>query len=476
LFFTFSRPHNMNKKTSHFSTYLLTMVVMMLSSVSLAGRSAATGKRSLTTVRRVLAVPQPQPHHRLPLLSSSLVSRASWVPVHHGHQLAHLQQCQGRVFLSTTTTTASTTSSSASSSKSQSDGSTGSSNSAIGRMSNLILDHLGSIFLTAIGLVIATLVRSYYGTARKNALRDRLEAAAALDPLELHELRLANPRFTATVFRSVMERLYTQQQDQDQQTATGGGVPSMTYAEFCVAVREILQTQHDRPENPIPTIELGHYLDRVVLQVLQHPVTNGSNSSCGGSSSSRSSSSEQPQSLTLWLVVLSLALSGPTSDRIQVLYEILQRETSSMMVTASRRGGGEADDLDLMLERNNSSTDGNSSTVCHNHRNIVTLAQVHALVGYLQSTCQLVIDNQLLATPEKKYPIQDYHQGRPEELVQWTTNHQHQGGVEVQDKSNDMVKSSSETDVRIDVDALADILRSKSVCAWGECYRKKRML
>jgi hypothetical protein len=322
----------------------------------------------------------------------------------------------------------------------------------------LILDHLGTIFLTAIGLVIASLVRSYYGTARKNALRDKLEAEAALDPLEICELREANPRLTIDVFRSIMEQLWNQQHYQHQQphqeeddeasssssSTAAAGVPTMTYSEFCLAVREILQTQHHSDSNPIPTIELGHYLDRVVLKLLLQQEKQQPNKH------HQTSNAQQAQRpLTLWLIVLSLALSAPTPDRIQVLYEILQREQQQAVMARQREHD---------LESSSSSSTNP----------LVTVAQVHELVGYLQSTCQLVIDNQLLATPDKKYPIQDYHQGSPQELVQW----QQQGGDNDDDKSSD----KNEKNEKIDVDALAAILRSKSVCAWGECYHKKRML
>eukprot|EP00977_Amphora_coffeiformis_P007535 scaffold1650_cov163-Amphora_coffeaeformis.AAC.1 len=252
--------------------------------------------------------------------------------------------------------------------------------------SNIFLDNLGTIFLTVIGLVIASLVRSFYGSTRKNALRSQLEEAAALDPVEVDDLRFANPFFSVNVFRSLIA-------DVRQAYPTG----QATYTDVVKTVRQLLQSKHK-----IPTIELGYLLDRVAMQVAQETQTKSS----------------EPQSVTLWLVVLSLALNAPVPDRIRILYEIMETD---------------------------SNTDGSASTV--------TLLKVRDLVGYLQSTSQLVLDTQVIPTESQKYPIQAYHRGTPDELVRWDGGGLHDP---------------------VDIDALAAILRSKSVCAWGECYSKKK--
>ena len=252
--------------------------------------------------------------------------------------------------------------------------------------SNIFLDNLGTIFLTVIGLVIASLVRSFYGSTRKNNLRSQLEESSALDPLEVDDLRFANPFISVGVFRSLIA---------DVRQAFPSG--QATYMEIVKTVRQLLQSKHN-----IPTIELGYLLDRVALQVAQEKETN----------------SNEPQSVTLWLVLLSLALNAPVPDRIRILYEIMET------------------DID---------TDGSSTTV--------TLLKVRDLVGYLQSTSQLVLDTQVIPTESQKYPIQAYHRGTPDELVRWDGGGLHDP---------------------VDIDALASILRSKSVCAWGECYSKKK--
>jgi hypothetical protein len=251
---------------------------------------------------------------------------------------------------------------------------------------NVFLDNLGTIFLSAIGLIIGSLVRSYYGTNNRNKIRDALEQAAPLDPLEIDDLRTANSELTVQVFRDIIKDVSERFPDHQ----------SVTYEDFIAAVRRTMVGL--KGDNF--TIELGHLMDRVVLGALKR----------------HGHTSDEPQTLAFWLAVLSLALSTPAVERIQMLYEVLQ----------------EVGD--------------------HGHdETTVTVVDVQAMVGYLQDTCQLVPDTQVIAT-DQKYPVQQYICGAPKQLVKW---------------------EGSEEDP-IDVDAFAEILRSKSVCAWGECYNVKR--
>jgi hypothetical protein len=249
---------------------------------------------------------------------------------------------------------------------------------------NVFLDNLGTIFLSAIGLIIGSLVRSSYGTSNRNKIRDVLEESAALDPLEIDDLRIANSELTVPVFRDIMKELTERFTDHQ----------SVTYSDFIAAVRRTMIAM--KGDNF--TIELGHLLDRVVL----------------GSLKKHGHTSDEPQPLAFWLTVLSLALSTPAVERIQILYEVLQE----------------------VGDRDNST---------------VTVANVQEIVGYLQDTCQLVPDTQVTMT-DRKYPVQQYECGVAKQLVNW---------------------EGSEED-EIDVDAFAQILRSKSCCAWGECYSVKR--
>jgi len=246
---------------------------------------------------------------------------------------------------------------------------------------NAFVDNIGTIFLSSIALIIAWLVRSYYGTANKNAVRDCIEEMTSLDPCEIDELRRANSELKIDVFREIIQIV--------REEFPGG---SCTYEEFILVVRkQMIQKKGEQF-----TIEFGHLIDRVALGALQR----------------REKEGNDVMPISFWLTALTLALNSSVPERIQVLYEIMQ----------------------LTNEK-------------------VTVDVVREHVGDLQDTCQLVPDSQVVET-DRKYPFQQYKQGKGKDLVDW---------------------DGQSTDV-LDVDAYAAILRTKSVCAWGECYHKKKIV
>jgi hypothetical protein len=247
---------------------------------------------------------------------------------------------------------------------------------------NFFLDNLGKIFLTAIVAVIGTLVRSSYNTSNKNKVRDSLEDTAAIDPVEIEDLRIANSELTPEVFRLIMKDLC-------QQNSSQGSM--ISYQDFILSVRRTMS----QLKGDAFTIELGHLLDRVVVAVLKE----------------HKKSADEEMPMALWLTLLTLALNSSVSDRIKILFEIMESEEEE---------------------------------------EVLMFRQIRPMVGYLQETFQLVPDGQVVAT-ETKYPTQQFRRGGPEDLVPW---------------------EGSDRDA-VDFDAFASILRTKSVCAWGECYQRK---
>ena len=248
--------------------------------------------------------------------------------------------------------------------------------------SNIFLDNLGKIFLTVIAGIIATLVRSSRSTVNRNAVRDSIEESAAIDPVEIHELRLANSELQPQVYRTIMRDLVDRYPH---------GVCS--YNEFITTTR----TSMAGLKGPAFTIQLGHLVDRVVAELL----------------TKYGKSDDDPLPLSLWLTTLSLALSSSIEERIEVLFEALETLSSGSPVTVK---------------------------------------QVEEMVGHFQDTCQLPAETQIVAT-EDTFPTQQWVRGNAAELVPW---------------EGSMTES-------IDLDAFSSILRTRSVCAWGECYHKKKM-
>lgn len=248
--------------------------------------------------------------------------------------------------------------------------------------SDVFFDNLGKIFLAGIGLLIGTLVRSYLGTSNRNRMRELMTDQASLDPLEIDDLRVANSELDLKVFQTILRDV----------TEAFPHQARVTYHEFVDQVKKTMKGL----KGEAFTIQLGHLLDRVVLDILRD----------------YGQTSNDPQPIALWMTVLSLALHSPVPERIQALFQVMEHTCDSKSIT---------------------------------------MRDARAMVGYLQSSHQLVPDSQVVATSQK-YPIQKYAKGKPEDLFQW----------------------DGDEDDEIDIDAFADVLRSTAVCAWGECYHRKK--
>jgi hypothetical protein len=272
-----------------------------------------------------------------------------------------------------------------------------------GKSGNIFLDYLGTIFLAGLGLIVVALVRSYRGGNNRNRKREEIEQQTPLDPLEIDDLRLANADLTLDVFRQVQAALLQHSADSGE---GGDGSRQIQYADFVRAVRTALKSIKN---DDAFTVELGHYLDRVVLDCMSqrgHVTT------------------RDPQPLTFWMTLLSLALNAPVPDRILALYEVVAEQH------ASDKDADEAG------------------------RRRVTVADTRSLVRHLQNTCQLTPDTQVVEDADAKYPIQQYQRGDLGKLFEW-------------DGSN-----SDE----LDIDAFAAILKSRAVCVWGECYHRRKVV
>jgi hypothetical protein len=270
--------------------------------------------------------------------------------------------------------------------------------------SSLFFDNLGKIFLLVIASIIASLVRSSAGTRNRNVLRDALEDIALVDPMELEELRLANSALDPETFRVILKQVHK-------------SFPQGTcsYHDFVLCVRKTMA----QLKGDAFTVELGHLLDRLMVQVLnKHTVADDS------------SSVNVP--VNLFLTALTMALYSDTKERIRILYDILQLQEEQ----------SEQQPSTLFVDDNEANY----------IRATVNIDQVRSMVGHLQETCQLPPDTQIVPT-ETKYPTQQWKRGSPRDLVPWS------GG--------------SEGDL-IDLYTFASILRSKSVCVWGECYYKRK--
>jgi hypothetical protein len=209
-----------------------------------------------------------------------------------------------------------------------------------------------------------------------------------------------------------------QQPDHQQQ-------PELRYDEFVGLVREVMARKLGTAAF---TVQLGHILDRVAASALEK---RGKSLVAG----------DDTMPILFWFTLLSLALSSPPKDRIDALYAVLSSEHNNDQgekTTPAAAGGG------------------------------VTLSAVTELVGYLQDTCQLVPDAQVMATTHQ-YPLQQYDIASPVQLVDRYRVQHH--------KNKDKEQTTTEEDHldnMVDKEQLWDMLTSNSICVWGECYKKKK--
>ena len=297
--------------------------------------------------------------------------------------------------------------------------------------SNLFLDNLGKIFLLGIGTVIVTLVRSSYNTSNRHLVRDRLEEIAAIDPKEMEDFREANSELTLDVMRQILSFYYKEEaKSRDDSRVTS------SYEDFLTAVRKIMATKFPNKGKAF-TIQMGHYLDRIVASALEERGE-------GALHVAQHENRRDNIPVALFFAAMASAMNNTVSDRIRILYDILEMEEENQKKQQQQAG------LGMIIEESCST----NSETAFSAENSVPIARVRDMVGYLQETCQLPPDTQIVPT-ERKYPTQEWRRATPTDMV-----------PDISQGENESSKDY------IDVVEFAAILRTKSVCAWGECYMK----
>mmetsp|Transcript_27938 Transcript_27938/g.40975 ORF Transcript_27938/g.40975 Transcript_27938/m.40975 type:complete len:412 (-) Transcript_27938:47-1282(-) len=292
--------------------------------------------------------------------------------------------------------------------------------------SNIFLDNLGKIFLSSIGLVLLFLLRSTKSNNSRVALREEMENAALLDPLEIEDLRCANSDFTMEVWNTIVEEIKNE--------FVARGISSMTYPQFLSLVMRVMKDVKGEGF----TVQMGHLMDRVVIAELERR-REGNDNAAGH----QEGSDELP--LSFLLASLSLALNSSVADRIRVLYD-------SMLI------GNE------MNNSSSSSSEGQESTNTNTNINDASKEQVEKMIQNLQSTCQLVPDAQIVET-NSKVPYQTFRVGTGSELARRARE-----GYGGKKGSQGVTRDG---DGPVTLEDFHAILKSRTVCAWGECYIKK---
>lgn len=336
---------------------------------------------------------------------------------------------------------------------------------------DVFLDHLGKIFLSGIGLIVAALIRSSMGTTNQTNVRIRIEEElSVLDPFEIDDLRAANSDLTKDVFESIVNGII----EEYSARGSGNGInQKVDYREFVSIVMKIMKGIKGEGF----TIQLSHLLDRVIISLLQKQKLEGTNTNStmniqdttnfATDDASMSSFTHDNKNddddgkieLSLLLVALGLCLNSSIRDRVNILFNIMIQKQNAETTKQTQ------------MQTNTSNQDATTAL------NVVDKKYIIDMVGYLQQTCQLVADAQIIKS-ETKYPIQQYCVGTPMELttlgITMKKEELSEGamvmeGVKTEEKNTS--SSSSWT-----CDDFNHLLRSRAVCAWGECYVKKKGL
>lgn len=270
------------------------------------------------------------------------------------------------------------------------------------------------------------LLRSTKSNNARTTLREDIESSALLDPLEIDDLRLANSDFTIDIWEKVVKEI---RNNFPNRTA-------VTYPEFLTVVMRVMR----EAKGGGFTIQFGHLVDRVVIAELERiektsggVVDNGEGSSVD-QETTRLLQVELP--FTFLFAALSLALHSTVTDRVRALFET------------------------MALERMDKSLQQEEEELLS-----VDADQVSQMVQHLQNTCQLVPEAQIVET-NSKVPYQSYRVGTGDELAKRAS-----GGFGGKKGSTGVTKDEGGP---VTLDDFHAILKSRAVCAWGECYVKKR--
>ena len=177
------------------------------------------------------------------------------------------------------------------------------------------------------------------------------------------------------------------------------------------------------------TVQFGHLLDRVIFSAKDYFDKDDENSEWRVNIKSfMDENNEIP--IAFLLTVYSLALNSSVDQRIELLYEVMKHDT--VIRTGNDYQNGQLD-----------------------------AESTKRLISYLQISCQLPTETQVIEKPNSKYPIQQYIRASAEDLFDRA--------------SEDIIdKHTSESNKVFSLEEFSNILCAPSVCAWGECYSKKR--
>ncbi|TYZ65969.1 hypothetical protein PybrP1_003919 [[Pythium] brassicae (nom. inval.)] len=138
------------------------------------------------------------------------------------------------------------------------------------------------------------------------------------------------------------------------------------------------------------------------------------------------------------MVAFSMAVKGAVDDRLQCLFDLATESTAP-----------EAEDEEDTRE--------------------ITQPQLERLLELLLMTYQIPSEMRVLPVKDEKFPFQQYKSATAHELLE--------AELQAQVDAKKLTAAEANERASYTFDAFAQIMRSKTVCLWGECFTnsKKRM-
>ncbi|TFJ81637.1 hypothetical protein NSK_006888 [Nannochloropsis salina CCMP1776] len=286
----------------------------------------------------------------------------------------------------------------------------------------IISRNIGKIVLLTLSSLIAYLYRSSENQKRSKALKVYLEDQRSIEPWEIDEFRMANwGTWDRALFQEVANELYM----------AFPGRKTASYPAFIRVVAHTLGRHQKR-------LQLGHYLDRVVLCL-------------------EPEEGKEVDVLT-FLCALSLSLNFDVEERIGALHDAV---TAADCGHAGSSSAGKGEEGARKIHRR----------------------ELEQLVAGLVATAQIPAEALVKADPERSYPFQAYQVASIEELV---TKASTEGKAKHEKAMKDAVKAGLEppkppslgteqedkgAGEGLSARELIDVLSTKAICVWGECYQ-----
>lgn len=143
------------------------------------------------------------------------------------------------------------------------------------------------------------------------------------------------------------------------------------------------------------------------------------------------------------MVALSMAVKGTVDERLRILFNLATNAPAGEALNVPEKEQEENDTREISQE------------------------QLERLLHLLLQTYQIPSEKRVLAVEDAKYPFQEYKVATPSDMLK--------AAVQAQVKDKKMTEEEAGGDQKFVFEAFSQIMRSKTVCLWGECFSNSKM-